>query len=267
MTFNRKFPFLRPGAGIVTGMLIEHFQAPGTLFWLTICSISVSLLILYKWMRMEVKWKYRSLAGCCLHLLLISTGAFALIRDSRRNYPEIQIQNQEWILIKLTAEATQTRTGYRYSAAIYDTGLTQKGFAGNCFLYMKGHKNVCFKQNDLLLCPNQLKLLQPVKDPFAFHFFTYAKRNKVKYTLHLDSLQLHKIGQVDSKEYLNTSRLRNYFLKSLRKYIPDQKTCGLAEAMLTGYREDLDKDLLEAYTNTGVGHIIAISGLHLGLIF
>jgi len=37
--------------------------------------------------------------------------------------------------------------------------------------------------------------------------------------------------------------------------------------MLIGYREDLDKELLNAYTNTGVVHIIAISGLHLGLIF
>lgn len=218
-------------------------------------------------MRMEVKWKYRSLAGCCLHLLLISTGAFAMIQDSRRNYPEIKVQNKEWILLQISSEATQTRTGYRYSAAIYVTDPTQKGFAGNCFLYFKGDKKVCYKQNDLLLCSNQLKLLQPVSDPFAFDFFSYAKRNKVKYSLYLDSLQLHKIGQVGSKEYIITSRLRNYFLQTLRKYIPDQKICGLAEAMLTGYREDLDKDLLEAYTNTGVVHIIAISGLHLGLIF
>jgi competence protein ComEC len=37
--------------------------------------------------------------------------------------------------------------------------------------------------------------------------------------------------------------------------------------MIIGYREDLDKELLASYVNTGVVHIIAISGLHLSLIF
>src|SRR5439155_20596363 len=53
----------------------------------------------------------------------------------------------------------------------------------------------------------------------------------------------------------------------LKKFIPGNKECGLAEALLIGYRQDLDKDLVQSYTNTGVVHIIAISGMHLALIY
>jgi competence protein ComEC len=42
---------------------------------------------------------------------------------------------------------------------------------------------------------------------------------------------------------------------------------SIAEALLIGYTQDLDKDLVQAYSNTGVVHIIAISGMHLGLIY
>lgn len=42
---------------------------------------------------------------------------------------------------------------------------------------------------------------------------------------------------------------------------------GIAEALLIGYTNDLDKDLVQAYSNTGVVHIIAISGMHTGLIY
>jgi competence protein ComEC len=40
----------------------------------------------------------------------------------------------------------------------------------------------------------------------------------------------------------------------------------VAQALLTGYRADMEREVSEQYAGTGVAHIIAISGLHLGMI-
>ena len=56
-------------------------------------------------------------------------------------------------------------------------------------------------------------------------------------------------------------------LSILRNNIHDQNELSIAEALLIGYRDDLDRDLVQQYSNTGVVHIIAISGLHLGMIY
>jgi competence protein ComEC len=62
-------------------------------------------------------------------------------------------------------------------------------------------------------------------------------------------------------------KTRKWVVENLRTYIKGDKEQGLAEALLIGYKDDLDKNLVQAYSNTGVVHIIAISGLHLGLIY
>ena len=56
-------------------------------------------------------------------------------------------------------------------------------------------------------------------------------------------------------------------LAIIDQYFPNLMIRGLAKALLVGYRGELDKELNTAYINTGVVHVIAISGLHLGLIY
>ncbi|MDR1908517.1 MAG: ComEC/Rec2 family competence protein [Spirochaetaceae bacterium] len=41
---------------------------------------------------------------------------------------------------------------------------------------------------------------------------------------------------------------------------------GLAQALLLGVRDNLDADLARAYRNAGLSHILALSGMHLGII-
>ena len=60
---------------------------------------------------------------------------------------------------------------------------------------------------------------------------------------------------------------RALLLGILRQYIHGEQEAAIAEALLIGYREDIDRDLTQAYSNTGVVHVIAISGMHLAMIY
>ena len=59
---------------------------------------------------------------------------------------------------------------------------------------------------------------------------------------------------------------RKKLLYVIKNYIPGKSAYSLLEALLVGFTEDLEPALMKSYADTGVVHIIAISGMHLALI-
>ena len=45
------------------------------------------------------------------------------------------------------------------------------------------------------------------------------------------------------------------------------KQLKVASALLLGYRENLDKELVKSYASAGAMHVLAVSGLHVGILY
>ena len=64
----------------------------------------------------------------------------------------------------------------------------------------------------------------------------------------------------------NTSDLRRYAIEKLERYARDTSSHSVVEGMVVGARHRMPAKLREAYSTTGLSHILAVSGLHLGII-
>lgn len=62
-------------------------------------------------------------------------------------------------------------------------------------------------------------------------------------------------------------RLRSWLIFKINQTIVHKEANAYAQAMLLGVKGEMDKNLLKAYANLGIIHIIAISGMHLEIIF
>jgi len=60
---------------------------------------------------------------------------------------------------------------------------------------------------------------------------------------------------------------RNWVILKINANIPNKEANGFALALLLGVKSDLNKALLQAYAQLGIIHIVAISGMHLEIIF
>lgn len=61
--------------------------------------------------------------------------------------------------------------------------------------------------------------------------------------------------------------LRHYFAGVITQYVPRPESKQIALALLLGQKESLSKEVKQAYSATGTQHILAVSGLHVGIIY
>jgi competence protein ComEC len=60
---------------------------------------------------------------------------------------------------------------------------------------------------------------------------------------------------------------RKKLINKYNTYLPDPKAAALASTLILGYRADLTKEVIEAYSKTGTMHVLSVSGMHVGIVF
>ncbi len=118
----------------------------------------------------------------------------------------------------------------------------------------------------LLVCrPQQIR---PSGNPGAFDYAGWCAKKGIYLQAWVDTGRTVIIPGFYGNRCLNMLyNIREKVLQGIDHYIPDPSTGGIAKALLVGYRHGIDDELNEAYIRTGVVHIVAISGMHLSMIF
>lgn len=272
--FWRAVPFLRLLIPLTAGILIEqHLAFP----FQTILVSAVAFFCLFcaaSFLPIARRYQLSWLPGLSINLLMLCFG-WALIYfqniENDTGWIGHYTKGKETVLLTLQEPLTEKPGSYKTLAkaeSVFKNGEWKK---------VKGNILIYFKKDSIapaLSYGSQLiitKMLQPVTNsgnPGGFDYKRYCASQDIHYQAYLRLTEYRVLNGLKKNALtgwlINT---RNHVLTLFRKWVPGQKETGVAEALLIGYRDDLDKDLVQSYSNTGVVHIIAISGLHLGMIY
>ncbi|RYD96917.1 MAG: ComEC family competence protein [Sphingobacteriales bacterium] len=119
-------------------------------------------------------------------------------------------------------------------------------------------------KGDCLLIPARLVPVTHNNNPGAFNFAQQQKRAGVYFQVFLSQDQL-TVLPVERK--YTTTPLNARLLSQLDTYIQEPVTRSLTRATLFNEVTDMDPQMQQDYANTGISHIIAISGMHVNMLF
>lgn len=76
------------------------------------------------------------------------------------------------------------------------------------------------------------------------------------------------IANSNLKQNISLSRrINNWCVKRIERLNISSSDIGIINGMLLGNREQVDKERQEQYNNTGITHMLSISGMHISIIF
>ena len=122
-------------------------------------------------------------------------------------------------------------------------------------------------KGDLLFIKGQPKLVSPPSNPGEFNYKNYLVYNRV-YHQHYVRADYAKIGHRPISRLIALSdKMRLYCTRVISEFIHIQDARAVILALSLGVKDELDNDLVQAFSATGSMHVLAVSGLHVGIIY
>ncbi len=119
--------------------------------------------------------------------------------------------------------------------------------------------------DDLIFAIGNLEIIEGPKNPHQFNYKNYMKLQGVYHQIVLKhNYYLKKRKTSSIKGTIN--RLRDRLNKSLENYPFKKRELGIIKALLLGDRTQINPETFGVYKNAGAVHLLAVSGLHIGVV-
>ena len=133
------------------------------------------------------------------------------------------------------------------------------------YVFKSGYRSI--SQGDTLIVPNKWQAIRNAGNPFEFDYAGYCARHNLYYQQFLAPQDIIVAGKASASSRSWIDVLHEACMRQLERYVHNRQTLGLLQAMLIGDEANLDSDLRQAYSETGIIHVIAISGSHIAFLF
>ncbi len=169
------------------------------------------------------------------------------------------------IRISLKEELKHTGHYFRFKGEII--GVDKKKTEGDILIRIsKDEMNQPLRLGVCILTSREPKEIGKALNPAAFDFREYSRKKGIYHQLSLSQEQFTTLPAEQMNVRTLALMCRGRIIKSLGDKGFTSKEFSVIEALLLGKRQDLSKETTSSYQNAGAMHLLAISGLHIGIL-
>ncbi|ALJ05169.1 competence protein [Pseudalgibacter alginicilyticus] len=256
---------------LVTGILIGYFFnisantsiAITGIFFLILCGC----FLFAKKQFVKTIW-----FGIAAYLTMISIGILTETFHNEKNHPihfTHQIANETDLLKTVTFKIREVLKPNNYYEKYVVTilNIDGKNTSGKSLLNIKKDSTQPTLNVDATFISKAVfKDISPPLNPNQFDYKNYLKKKQIYSQLSLTKTSLYKVENPVNTTYGIANTIRSHINSKLKTYPFKPDELAVINALLLGQRQDISETVYSNYVNAGVIHILALSGLHIGII-
>jgi competence protein ComEC len=244
---------------------VTHFQFSIFNFQFLLL-VSLAMLHIFKvYRRRSLAWLY----GLHYFLFFFSLGIGLVQLNPLKT--TVPLNEENYFELLVTENPTNTDNALRIDAKIRAFSADGKQWTKcneRSIIYMNKDSTLRFSPGDVLVCQTVFNEISPPQNHEEFDYREYLRRMKIFSTAFVnpEKLAIVDSGQISLYKKFVFS-LQQYSLETLQRAGLQSEELAVALALLTGNKQYLEDDLRNSYVSSGTVHLLAVSGLHVGIVF
>jgi competence protein ComEC len=271
------FPFLRIVFALIVGILLSiNFELYSEGWFIVTFFLLATYVILHFVFKPAQKRKYNFVFGLLGLLGMVSFGISATFQKTEilqaNHFANLSdsITYYEAIIDEEVQEKTKSYKAEVVVKRIFFNGKWTTA-TGRILLYIKKLPDSSslqkYEYGDKIIVQGAPQRTLPPANPKTFDFEKYLAYQQIYHQQFVEPSSLRIIGNEPSNPILDVAiRVRRRADSALRKYIDGKDEYAIVTALVIGIKDNLDNAIRNTYSNTGAMHVLAVSGLHVGIL-
>ncbi len=262
----KSIPVLRPLLALSGGIVTANEINLPLFYVLPVISVCLLFLIINLLFRLSVKPFYSSLTGFAISIIFLSTG-FLIFRISVTGTITELKNPRECFFAEILTQPIVKNGNARFEMFLFPDSSSLEGLKAQCFMRIGENDNLPEAGEYIIVKSIPEKIPGPM-NPGEFDYASYLGSKDIFYRCFIKEGEWSKLPGKKHKSFRNlTLRIKKYLWDRIEKQEPGNKNLGVLYALGLGSKELLIPETREAYAASGAMHVLAVSGLHVGLIW
>ncbi len=270
----KAYPVAGVAVAYIVGILLAEIATVPSVYGYLAVLVGLLAIGAYRYVLRAQYGKPVYVEGLGIHLLFALLGFFRTQQVTPQQHPDHLLHVPDSLITYYHAvaqtpleETARSRRATLSLVAVRADSTWQPAVGKLMAYFPKDDSLFSLAYGEELLIRGRPQLVPPPTNPRAFDYRAYLLTQGVTHQHFLRAHTFEKTGQWRGNYAVHwAGKARAWCVAQFHRYLPVAESRAIVLALVLGVKNELDNALREVYAGAGAMHVLAVSGLHVGIL-